>query len=614
MFLGPGGAGKSSLKNGLMGQRFNAKQKSTIVADYHQVRPVDREWVREGLIWNEVTEEDEIEELAQLMVLAQHSGSHKVDEHIHLSSKSDFVHHTSFLKEVHEIANVHVIDSAVAKSKNLAPKDIHLQPFLYLWDCGGQPVFLEVLPTFLTSRTMFLLVFDASRSLKERMLSLHYEKGQRIHHGMTNTTTLQLMEKWMTNIHAYLVKVDEKGVAEGYPRINVIGTRGDLLSSEEKRKKERELEERFCLCLFNEVVEDCMIINNTTAGTDTEDENFMKLRKQVHEFVTNCLKVKTPVKWALFRKVLQRLVAQKSYNILTFDEISSTATTVCKIDPEHVVSMLNFHHELGVLLYYPHVESLKDKVIVSPRWFVECLGKVLTLPGHGVAGGHRMKREWDLLQSKGILVEPLYTVAWKDCDSISPEEMIDLLVSFHLAAKVKVKAKEDGYPRPSVRKYFVPCVLQYKPPPHINPLNLPIQSRAVAPLHVTFTTEYVVPGFFVRLAAVMAESPEFSLYFNDGIYHDFIKYSFGTSRAITVSLTDITHAIQISIDSTLANPHSWFERDCAVLLVSIHLLVNNYFINYNYRISSQSFVRKWKIAFIPMVLQDLINEVFHSLR
>ena len=166
-------------------------------------------------------------------------------------------------------------------------------------------------------------------------------------------------------------------MAEGYPQINVIGTKGDLLSSEEKRKKERELEERFGLCFFNEIVKDYMIINNTTAGTVAEDENFMRLRKQVHEFVTNCLKVKTPVKWALFRKVLQRLVTQKSYNILTFSKIFSIATSVCKIDPEHVVSMLNFHHESGVLLYYPHVSSLKDKVILSPRWFVEYLGKVL---------------------------------------------------------------------------------------------------------------------------------------------------------------------------------------------------------------------------------------------
>ena len=248
MFLGPGGAGKSSLKNGLMGQRLNAKQKSTIVADYHQVRPVHREWVRGGLIWNEVTEEDETEELAQLMVLAQQSGSHEVDENIHSLYESDCVHHASFLQEVNEIANVHVIDAAMAKSNYLASEEIFLQPFLYLWDCGSQPMFLEVLPAFLTSRTMFLLVFDASKSLKERMPLLHYDEGQRIHHGLTNTTTLQLMEKWMTNIHAYLVKVNKKGVAEEYPQINVIGTRGDLLSSEEKRKKERELEERFGLC------------------------------------------------------------------------------------------------------------------------------------------------------------------------------------------------------------------------------------------------------------------------------------------------------------------------------------------------------------------------------
>ena len=36
---------------------------------------------------------------------------------------------------------------------------------LHLWDCGGQLVFLDVLPAFLSSRTMFLLMFDASKGL-----------------------------------------------------------------------------------------------------------------------------------------------------------------------------------------------------------------------------------------------------------------------------------------------------------------------------------------------------------------------------------------------------------------------------------------------------------------
>ena len=33
---------------------------------------------------------------------------------------------------------------------------------MHFWDCGGQPAFLETLPVFLTSRTTFLLHFDAS--------------------------------------------------------------------------------------------------------------------------------------------------------------------------------------------------------------------------------------------------------------------------------------------------------------------------------------------------------------------------------------------------------------------------------------------------------------------
>ena len=37
----------------------------------------------------------------------------------------------------------------------------------HLWDCGGQPIFLDLLPAFLSSRTVFLLMFDASKSLDE---------------------------------------------------------------------------------------------------------------------------------------------------------------------------------------------------------------------------------------------------------------------------------------------------------------------------------------------------------------------------------------------------------------------------------------------------------------
>ena len=72
----------------------------------------------------------------------------------------------------------------------------------------------------------------------------------------------------------------------------------------------------------------------------------------------------------------------------------------CTIAEDDLPSVLKFYHELGVILYYPHIRSLSDKVILSPSWFVDCLGKVLTLPGATSEERHEYKVEWNLLRSK----------------------------------------------------------------------------------------------------------------------------------------------------------------------------------------------------------------------
>ena len=64
MLLGPGGAGKSSLKRGLMSKPFDSRMNSTIIADVQSVR---HEWVQAGDQWREVTPEDDVEELARLL-------------------------------------------------------------------------------------------------------------------------------------------------------------------------------------------------------------------------------------------------------------------------------------------------------------------------------------------------------------------------------------------------------------------------------------------------------------------------------------------------------------------------------------------------------------------
>ena len=569
MLLGPCGAGKSSLKRGLMSKPFDSRKNSTIIADLQSVR---YEWAQAGDPWREVTPEDEIEELARLLATIYNNPS---GSQTHLSSElattlfaGDMMPSSTDIprcydEEIEEMSVSEFFSEAMAMAQQMRSTEITQlkpQPFLHIWDCGGQPVFLEVLPAFLTSRTMFLLLFDASTDLNTRMRSVRYQHGQEITVGDVSMTTLELMESWMSNIHANLVKRDDKDAILEYPKVIAVGTRGDKLKATEKERVKKTLEEFLQARHYSEVLDKhkVLIVDNTTSGQEHEDNTFKCLREEIDDFTSTKLKVRTPISWILFRKVLQMLVEKKSRNTITIGEAIAVGKS-CKIEPKDVMKVLNFYHELGVVLFYPHIKGLGDKVILSPKWFVDCLGKVLTLEGREVYG-----KMWDLLRKKGILVQPLYAAAWKECDGVEPEEMIQLLVHFGLAAELDSKLYYDR----DVKQFFVPAVLATftgDPSSTISPgYNL-----KATPLHITFSTGYVIPGFFTRLVTSMARFGQqtCSLQFDEDVFRNRMHFLFDINE---VTLTELPNVIQVDLlryipDSPKLTP---IQKSCESLQVN----------------------------------------------
>ena len=569
MLLGPCGAGKSSLKRGLMSKPFDSRKNSTIIADVQSVR---YEWAQAGDPWRKVTPEDEVEELAQLLATIYNNPS---GSQTHLSSElattlfaGDMMPSSTDIsqcydEEIEEMSVSEFFSEAMAMAQQMRSTEITQlkpQPFLHIWDCGGQPVFLEVLPAFLTSRTMFLLLFDASTDLNTRMRSVRYQHGQEITVGDVSMTTLELMESWMSNIHANLVKRDDKDAILEYPKVIAVGTRGNKLKATEKERVKMTLEEFLQARHYSEVLgkHKVLIVDNTTSGQEHEDNTFKCLREEIDDFTSTKLKVRTPISWILFRKILQMLVEKKSRNTITISEAIAVGKS-CKIEPKDVMKVLNFYHELGVVLFYPHIKGLGDKVILSPRWFVDCLGKVLTLEGREVYG-----KMWDLLRKKGILVQPLYAAAWRECDGVEPEEMIQLLVHFGLAAKLDSKLYYDR----DVKQFFVPAVLPTftgDPSSTISPgYNL-----KATPLHITFSTGYVIPGFFTRLVTSMARFGQqtCSLQFDEDVFRNRMHFLFDINE---VTLTELPNVIQVDLlryipDSPKLTP---IQKSCESLQVN----------------------------------------------
>ena len=599
MILGTGGVGKTSFKGSLMMLPWEPNTNSTIISDVEAVRPFGYEWQTSKFEgdkkWRKVTRDDELNELAQLLATV-HGRVQSFNllpdtmRAVALFSDPDLTPTMSLVEanvpDIEQTTVNEVLSEAIKRADRFSEADImrlEPQPFLHIWDCGGQPVFLEILPAFLTSRTMFLLLFDASQDFRKHWRSVKHIKGTKILGEVSNVSTLDLMLNWMANIHAHLMQ-NEKGAICKYPRMLCIGTHGDKLQTEASKVTIKEqLKEEVKSKAFAELIVDTFIVDNTTAGNkEQEDPSFPKVRNLIYDFTSKNLLVKTPISWVLFRKIIQVLKA----NVLTLEEAQAIGVT-CKISQEEVPKVLLFYHQLGVLLFYPHIEGLQSKVIISPKWFVEIMGKVFTLEGSDENEISQMKK---LLHEQGILVRHYYVAAWENNDDLEPDAIMELLVHFCLASEVST----DLYSYADVKQYFLPAVLSSCSHNEIKPQS-GYHHRATY-LHITFSTKFVPPGFFTRFVTTIAQSQYCTLLFKDGIYRNRVTFQFG--EIDDVILTDLNYAIQIEILRYVPNTSSSmtpFHTNCRTLLEVLEkagntvdevLYTPTYFINISARLKT----------------------------
>uniref|UniRef100_A0A1X7T856 C-terminal of Roc (COR) domain-containing protein n=1 Tax=Amphimedon queenslandica TaxID=400682 RepID=A0A1X7T856_AMPQE len=210
LFLGTAGVGKTSFKRSLMKLPWECNTTSTVVSDISQVRPFTHKWHTFKDQWRAVSHEDEIEELAGLILAVykkELKGSNATAYAHDESSQSVPETHSNIIDKVEKI-----VSDALSYIKRNPTSPLKPQPFLHFWDCGGQPPFIEILPVFLTSRTLFFLVFDAEKDLKSNWKSVINIERERVDQEEVHMTTLDYMLNWMANIHGYRRPTEQEKV------------------------------------------------------------------------------------------------------------------------------------------------------------------------------------------------------------------------------------------------------------------------------------------------------------------------------------------------------------------------------------------------------------------
>lgn len=608
MMVGPGGVGKSSLLRGLMKLPLR-RAESTILADTSKVK---YQWVKTGpyssSCWSEVTEDDEIEEVATLCTNVLQCRPHRCPCCVGSDSSSVITtqpvasaitvfspegvtadHFSAITLEYKRLiteAKEYIVNTFLLPAlrrmqrhqvSTRATKPLESEVRLHIWDCGGQPVFLNVLPAFMTSRTLFMLFFNAGDNLRDKCKTVINKQGHTVLSVKQNITQLELMLKWMASIHATLTDKTTNERIPKCPRIIPIGTHGDDLTADKKKESLAGLSSHISGKAYTSLVWNGVVVDNTTAGQGMdEDPAYEYIRKQVCEYVKSSLTVHTPVAWVLFRKILQKIA--EASPVLSYSQ-AAVVGNICGIPPEVVPSVLNFYHELGVVLYYSSIESLSNHIIANPQWLIWQLGKLLALEGFECVPNQPM---WNLLRGKGILVQHLYELIWENSE-VKPEALVDLLEHFLIAAPINTQSQIHTIPG---REYFVPCMLGFYSTDE-NSHQSEVIIKDASSLHLLFSTQYVPPGFFTRLVTAVTKDPKCRIAFQRGIFRNQITVSYGElqgEKIDEITITEHSSSIGIGVARTTIRKmhHPTFQNTCHEILKMIQ--------------SCSADVRQWVIA------------------
>ena len=266
----------------------------------------------------------------------------------------------------------------------------------------------------------------------------------------------------------------------------------------------------------------------------------------MHQFASKYLAVQTPVAWVLFRKVLQKVA--KGSPIVSYEQAVAVGQA-CGISKNVVPSVLDFYHELAVFLHYTQIESLSNKVIVDPQWLIRQFGRLLAPEGLEQKVSNPML--WKPLHENGILVQPLYEEVWEESNlkyNVPPQSLVDLLEHFLLLAPLDpfdtMKLPKSVTPYKG-KKYFIPTALKLSMQDTDSTPKSREPVKKSSPLHLTFSTQYVPPGFFTRLATTLSGKPKCEPLFERGVCRNKITFAYDQIDEFTIC--EQSSSVQINV-------------------------------------------------------------------
>ena len=367
-------------------------------------------------------------------------------------------------------------------------------------DTGGQAEFMD-LHASLVQGPSFNLLYSRLVDHLDSQFKVHYtnEEGVSTEEEDSTMTVAEVQFQALASIACFSgcfsggVSAPSEGAnklsAGSMSKVMFVGTHRDMVTESDFREKDRLLQQKIKNTEFYDkgIVEfasddQLMLAVNNWSGDQDEIDGIRAVLERVIK--KSFEKVPIPAAWLM----LSLYIRKKGCRTMTLAECERIASKV-GIGPEELQEALRFlHHRIGVLLYYPEVDSLKGTVMCTVQVLFDSATNLIkntfTFDKVGKAASEKFREK-----AQFSLEEVKEALSCHTDDLIPLEKLVELLQHLNILTVI-LTSRADGT---TERNFFMPCVLRSA---RASDLSVPLEPSDPAPLMLRYECGYVPMGVF----------------------------------------------------------------------------------------------------------------------
>ncbi|XP_044166059.1 uncharacterized protein LOC122950012 isoform X3 [Acropora millepora] len=330
---------------------------------------------------------------------------------------------------------------------------------LTVWDFAGQHLYYASHSVFLSWRAVYILVYNLNKNLLATAEPCVRQGVNNIRlDNANNETNLDNLLSWLVSVHSIRSPAKENVAHQGkkpsylQPPVIIVGTNLDQpfeeVNTMEERIKKSIVDKKY----MKHVTAPFFAVDNKTEN----DEGVQTLRQRIIEILKEepYMGEEVPLRWFKFERAVDALVAKQTY-FMDLDQLLSVIRQVCQIeDEEEVTAMLDFYHDLGVIVKHGQT------VVLQAQWLIDLFKQLITVRPFDEANPS-YREHWRDLEVNGILRIALVDhVFSKFIDKgLCKQDILDLMELHGLIAKFSIATDKNQ----DEQRYFVPTQLRSSP-------------------------------------------------------------------------------------------------------------------------------------------------------